>query len=244
MRQTEALDEHPQLLADYLDHWARETPEQTWMARRTGGGDWRYISYALAQDMCRRLGAALLEMGLGPDRPLLILSENSLEHALLGMAAVYVGVPYAPVATAYSLVSEDHSKLRDIAATLNPGAVFADNGAAYAGAIASIAADDRAVINVHDMVEGAVSFASLLDHHPAGSTEARAALTPETVAKYLFTSGSTGSPKAVINTNAMICASQAMVRDCYRFLTDQPPWCWIGHRGTTRRRATRSAIWC
>ncbi|WP_339771177.1 feruloyl-CoA synthase [uncultured Pseudosulfitobacter sp.] len=223
MRQTEALPAHPQLLADYLDHWAATAPDRTWIARRVQGGDWRHISYQLAQDMCRRLGAALLEMGLGPDRPLLILSENSLEHALLGMAAIYVGVPYAPVATAYSLVSEDHSKLRDIAATLQPGAIFADDGAAYAKAIAAISAEDRRVINAHNLIEGALSFEALLDHHPAGSIDARAALTPQTVAKYLFTSGSTGSPKAVINTNAMICSSQAMVRDCYRFLGDQPP---------------------
>ncbi|UOA28502.1 feruloyl-CoA synthase [Pseudosulfitobacter sp. DSM 107133] len=223
MSQTEALPDHPQLLADYLDHWASAAPDRTWIARRGENGEWRNISYQLAQDMCRRLGAALLDLGLGPDRPLLILSENSLEHALLGMAAIYVGVPYAPLATAYSLVSEDHGKIKDIAATLNPGAVFADDGAAYAKAIAAIAADGRAVINVRNVAAGSLSFDALLETHPAGATDARAALTPETVAKYLFTSGSTGSPKAVINTNAMICASQAMVRDCYRFLTDQPP---------------------
>jgi feruloyl-CoA synthase len=223
MRQQEALEEHPQVLADYLDHWASVAPERTWIARRNESGEWREISYVLAQDMVRRLGAALLDLGLGPDRPLLILSENSLEHALLGMAAIYVGVPYAPLATAYSLVSEDHSKIKDIAALLNPGAIFADDGAAYAKAVAAISADDRAVINARNVADGAVSFDALLEYHPAGATEARAALTPQTVAKYLFTSGSTGSPKAVINTNAMIAASQAMIRDCYRFLTDQPP---------------------
>ncbi len=223
MRQQEPLPTHPQLLAEYLDHWASVAPDRTWIARRTDGGDWQRISYAEAQGKARRLGAALLDLGLGPDRPLLILSENSLEHALLGLAAIYVGVPYAPLATAYSLVSEDHGKIRDIATLLNPGAIFADDGAAYAKAVAAISAEGRAVINVRNVAAGALSFDALLDHHPAGADAARAALTPETVAKYLFTSGSTGSPKAVINTNAMICASQAMVRDCYRFLTDQPP---------------------
>ncbi|MCR8827828.1 feruloyl-CoA synthase [Pseudosulfitobacter koreensis] len=223
MRQQEPLPTHPQLLADYLDHWASVAPDRTWIARRKDGGDWQRVSYAQARDKARRLGAALLDLGLGHDRPLLILSENSLEHALLGLAAVYVGVPYAPLATAYSLVSEDHGKIREIAALLNPGAVFADDGAAYARAVAAIAADGRAVINARDPAEGALSFDTLLDHAPDDADAARAALTPDTVAKYLFTSGSTGAPKAVINTNAMICSSQAMVRDCYRFLTDQPP---------------------
>lgn len=223
MQQVDELGEYPPVLADYLDHWAKAAPERTWMARRDGGGDWRRISYAEAQRQARHLGAALLGLGLGPDRPLLILSENSLEHALLGLAAAYVGVPYAPVATAYSLVSTDHGKLRDIAETLRPGAVFADDGAAYAAATQAIAAEGRVVINTRNHVGGAIDFASLDSTDPAPADAARAALTPETVLKYLFTSGSTGLPKAVINTNRMLCASQEMVRDCYRFLTRQPP---------------------
>ena len=223
MQQVDELGAYPPVLADYLDHWAKAAPERTWMARREGGGDWRRISYAEAQKQARHLGAALLGLGLGPDRPLLILSENSLEHALLGLAAAYVGVPYAPVATAYSLVSTDHGKLRDIAETLRPGAVFADDGTAYAEATQAIAAEGRVVINARNHVDGAIDFATLDSANPAPADDARAALTPDTVLKYLFTSGSTGSPKAVINTNRMLCASQEMVRDCYRFLTRQPP---------------------
>ena len=223
MQQVDELGAYPPVLADYLDHWAKAAPGRTWMARRVDGGDWRRISYAEAQRRARHLGAALLGLGLGPDRPLLILSENSLEHALLGLAAAYVGVPYAPVATAYSLVSTDHGKLRDIAETLRPGAVFADDGAAYAAATQAIAEEGRVVINTRNHVDGAIDFATLDSTDPIPSDAARAALTPDTVLKYLFTSGSTGSPKAVINTNRMLCASQEMVRDCYRFLTRQPP---------------------
>jgi feruloyl-CoA synthase len=223
MRQRGELPEHLPTLADYLDRWATATPERTWIARREGNGEWRRITYGAARDMARRIGASLLAMGLGPERPLLILSENGLEHALLGAACFSVGIPYAPVTPAYALVSTDHGRLRGIADTLRPGAVFADDGAAFAPALAAIAAAHRRVITARNPVEGALSFESLLAGDPAGAADARASLGPGTVVKYLFTSGSTGTPKAVINTNGMICASQAMVRDCYRFLTREPP---------------------
>jgi feruloyl-CoA synthase len=160
-------------------------------------------------------------MGLGADRPLLILSGNSLEHALLGAACFYVGIPYAPVSPAYSLVSTDHGKLKDIARLLQPGAVYAEDGDAFAPAIAAIMSPGLSVITLDR--EAGFGFEGLADAEPDAAIAARAAVTGETVVKYLFTSGSTGSPKAVINTNAMICAMQAMVRDCYRFVERQPP---------------------
>lgn len=223
MRQEGELPDYAPLLADYMDKWADATPHMTWIARRKDGGEWRHITYAQGRAQAKAIGAALLDMGLGPQRPLLILSENSLEHALLGMACAYVGVPYAPLSPAYSLVSTDHAKLRNIAALLKPGAIFADNGKAFANAISAINNTDTTVINLDNPISGAVRFADLLDADPAPSQAARATLTPDTVVKYLFTSGSTGSPKAVINTNRMICAMQAIVRDCYRFLTHEPP---------------------
>ncbi|MTJ03099.1 MAG: feruloyl-CoA synthase [Sediminimonas qiaohouensis] len=223
MRQKGELDDYLPTLADYLDNWANAVPERTWMARRHDGGEWQRITYAEARDKARAIGAALLELGLGPDRPLLILSENSLEHALLGAACFYVGVPYAPVSPAYSLVSQDHAKLKGVAEILAPGAIYADDGAAFDLACDAIADEGRVVINQRNVVDGAVSFDSLLEADPAPADLARAAVSSETVVKYLFTSGSTGSPKAVINTNGMICAMQASVRDCYRFLTVQPP---------------------
>lgn len=220
MRQRDPLPDSLPVVADYLDHWADKTPETTWIARRDNGGDWRKISYAQARDMAQRLGAALLARGLGPDRPLLILSENSLEHALLAMGCIYVGIPFAAVSPAYSLVSKDHAKLRDIAALLRPGAVFADNAAAFAPALHAIAAPEQKVISLGD---GEDDFAALLKTPATGAKQARAALRPDGVVKYLFTSGSTGSPKAVINTNRMMCAMGAMISDCYRFLRDTPP---------------------
>lgn len=223
MAQTGALPAHLPTLADYLDKWADAAPDRTWIARRDRGGDWRRISYGAARQQAKAIGGALLAMGLGPDRPLLILSENSLEHALLGAACFYTGIPYAPLSPAYSLVSKDHGKLREIAATLRPGALFAEDGAVFAAALAAIAAPGRAVIVRDAPPEGACRFDDLLAGDPALAEAARARLTGGTVVKYLFTSGSTGAPKAVINTNAMICAMEAMVRDCYRFLETAPP---------------------
>jgi feruloyl-CoA synthase len=223
MRQRGALDPYLPILADYLDKWADAAPDRAWIARRDRNGDWIHVTYAQARAQARSIGAAMLDMGLGPDRPLLILSENSLEHALLGAACFYVGIPYAPVSPAYSLVSSDHGKLRDIAATLNPGAVFADDATAFAPALSAIARDGLQVITGGEAMPGAMRFSDLLAGDPAAAEAARAAVAPQSVVKYLFTSGSTGSPKAVINTNGMICAMQAMVRDCYRFLQHVPP---------------------
>ncbi len=223
MRQKGELPDHLPTLAGYLDKWADAAPDRTWIARRETGDGWRRISYGDARAQACVIGAALLRLGLGPDRPLLILSENSLEHALLGLACLYVGIPFAPVSPAYSLVSKDHAKLLGIARLLRPGAVFADDGAAFADAWASIASDVRHLINARNPVEAAIDFELLLSEDSGNAAAARAGLTSETVVKYLFTSGSTGSPKAVINTNGMICAMQAMVRDCYRFLDKSPP---------------------
>lgn len=231
MAQRGALPDHAPTLADELDRWADATPDQVWIARRDAGGDWRRITYGAGRDMARRIGAALLALGLGPDRPLLVLSENSLEHALLGAACFYVGIPYAPVSPAYALISTDHSKLRHIAELLTPGAIFADDGAAFATACAAIAAPGRHLINHRNPMPDATLFDTLLSGDPAAGAAAdtaagaaaRAGISGDTVVKYLFTSGSTGTPKAVINTNLMICANQAMIRDCYRFLARTKP---------------------
>lgn len=223
MRQKGELTGYLPTLADYFDKWADSAPDHTWIARRENGADWCRISYGQGREQALAIGAALLERGLGPDRPLLILSENSLEHALLGIACTYVGIPFAPVSPAYSLVSDDHAKLREIVRNLKPGAVFADDGAAFSKAFRSIDATGRILVNLKNPVEGAVSFDQLLEADPAQAVAARSLISADTVVKYLFTSGSTGSPKAVINTNGMICSMQAMVRDCYRFVSRKPP---------------------
>ena len=223
MEQTELLGDYLPTLADYLDKWADETPDANWIARRDGAGDWQYITYGQARAQARQIAGSLLSLDLGADRPLLILSENSLEHAVLGVACLYAGIPYAPVSPAYSLVSTDHGKLKGIAQLLKPGAIFADDGAAFAPALDAIAEAGVSVINARNHLKGALDFFDLPEGDDTDVLRARAALGPDTVVKYLFTSGSTGAPKAVINSNGMICAMEEMVRDCYRFIERQPP---------------------
>ena len=187
MTQNQGLDGYFPLLADYLDQWAEAAPERTWLARRDDGGEWVRLSYRDAHQQARAIGAALLSMGLGPTRPLLILSENSLEHALLGIACAYVGIPYAPLSPAYSLVSKGAEKAMRIAELLQPGAIFADDGVAFAHALGVLHAADRKTINARNMLQGAVSFDDLLAFAPEPADDARACLTPDTVVKYLFT---------------------------------------------------------
>ena len=223
MEQRDPLPEHLPTIADYLDKWAVATPDATWLARRDATGNWKKITYAVALKNARAIGSFLLQLGLGPDRPLVVLSENSLEHGIIGLACLYVGIPYAPVSPAYSLVSKDHTKLKDIAQLLKPGCVFADDGTAFEHAFKAAFDNDCKFINAQNLASGAFDFSDACTCNPALADLARTTITSDTVAKYLFTSGSTGSPKAVINTNGMICAMQAMVRDCYRFLTVEPP---------------------
>ncbi|MWD29600.1 AMP-binding protein [Aquicoccus sp. SCR17] len=227
MRQQGELGEVPRALPDRLVHWAEAAPDRCFLAERAADGSWRRLSYAQVLDQVRALGQGLLEAGLGPDRPLLILSRNSVDHALLGLAAQYAGVPYAPISTAYSLVSTDHGKVRDIAALLRPGMVYAENGAAYRGALEAACgeagADCIRLVSVN-AAPGDRDYESLRATAPGAQVDAAyAALTPDSVGKYLFTSGSTGSPKAVINTQYMMCSNQVMIADSMRFLAQRPP---------------------
>jgi len=226
IEQTEPLGGWGRALPDRLVHWATKEPDRIFLARRDHGGDWQQLSYGQVLTLVRRIGAGLLAHGLGPDRPLLILSENALEHACFGLAAQYVGVPYAPVSPAYSLTSKDHSKLKGIVNTLQPGMIFAQDGQRFATAIAAVRQPRMVVVLAEnaDTVDGAMPYAGFGDG--ANSDAAEAAflqLSNQTVAKYLFTSGSTGSPKAVINTQKMLMSNMAMVADCFRFLADHPP---------------------
>ncbi len=223
--QSDPLGAYPDKLGEKLVHWAKAAPDRTFIAQRENGGDWRRISYAQALASVRSLGTALLAFDLSPDRPLVILSGNDLDHALLGLAAQYIGVPYAPLSVPYSLASTDHGKLKDIAATITPGAVFAADGTAFASAI-DAAFPGLPVIVSKNPISGRAChlFADMLDTTPSEAVDAAFAATgPDTIGKFLFTSGSTGSPKPVIQSQRMMCANQKMVADCYAFMRDEPP---------------------
>jgi feruloyl-CoA synthase len=227
VRQSGELDGYPRNITARLEQWAAAAPERIFLGDRGGPqGEWRRISYAEAFATVRRLSQALLGFGLTPDRPLLILSGNDIEHALLGLAACHVGIPYSPVSPAYSTLSADFGKLREIVNLLTPGLVFAADGARFSAAIeATIAADVPLVVTRNPLPDRrCVLFAEMAAVEASSAVEAaHRAVGPDTIAKFLFTSGSTGSPKAVINTQRMICSNQETIRDCYAFVQDEPP---------------------
>ena len=174
----------------------------------------------------RRIGQALLDRRLSPDRPLVILSGNDIEHALLGLAALYVGVPYTPIAPAYSLQTRDYSLLGQIVAAMDPGLVFAADGTSFAAAVGAVVKGRTEVVVASSALENRAStpFSALNETPETGAVdEAHAAVGPDTVAKVLFTSGSTGRPKGVVNTQRMLCANQEMIRTVMPFLADEPP---------------------
>jgi feruloyl-CoA synthase len=228
LRSTEPLQPYPLRLTDRLEHWAREAPGRTFAARRGGDGRWIRISYAQMLERTRAVGQALAARPLSVDRPVAILSDNDLEHLTLYLGAMWAGVPVVPVSPAYSLVSQDFGKLRHVLATTTPGLVFAAD-ARYAKAIAATVDTDVEVVLADDdqgALEGrpTTPFASLLAATPGTEVDAaHARVGPDTVVKFLFTSGSTKQPKAVVNTQRMLCANQQMIRQAFAFLADEPP---------------------
>ncbi|OYT89821.1 MAG: feruloyl-CoA synthase [Burkholderiales bacterium PBB6] len=225
LRSAEPLGWFPARLTDPLEQWAAEAPDRSFVAKRHQGGDWQHISYAQMLQRAQAVGQALAVRGLGPDRPVAILSDNDLEHLTLVLGALWAGVPVVPVSPAYSLVSQDYGKLRHILGTVTPGLVFAAN-AAYGRAIAAVVpATTEVVLTSGAMDDRTVTpFADLLATVPGeAGAAAHAAVGPDTIAKFLFTSGSTKAPKGVVNTHRMMCANLQMIRQTMAFLADEPP---------------------
>ncbi|HAT29598.1 MAG TPA: feruloyl-CoA synthase [Janthinobacterium sp.] len=226
VRVPQALEAYPDRLTDKLLHWAATAPERSYMARRGPDGEWRHISYAQALDYARRIGEGLLARGLSAERPLLILSDNDLEHAMLALGCQYAGIPFSAVSPAYSLLSKDFDKLRHVFKVLTPGLVFAANGEQFGAAIHACVPDEVELLVTEAPPQGraATLYADLAATAPDAAVEAaRAATGPDTVVKFLFTSGSTKMPKAVINTQRMVCSNLQMMRQTWPFLGEEPP---------------------
>src|SRR5882724_9063576 len=221
-----ALGEYPVRLTDRLHHWAKAEPNRVFMAERDTGPGWRQITYAQLLVSSRRIASALLSRELSPERPIVILSGNSIDHALLAFGALYAGIPFCPVSPAYSLISRDYGKLAFLMKLLTPGLVFADDAGKFADALSANVPAGTEIAATRGAVPGrdVTLLSDLLAtaEHPRLDA-AQDAIGPDTIAKFLLTSGSTGNPKAVINTQRMICANQVMLRETLAFLKDEPP---------------------
>lgn len=213
-------------LAALLRRWAADTPDAVLAAEWQEPNGWRRLTYREACRSADALGEALLNLGLGPERPLVVLSNNSLAHLMLTLASYTAGVPLVPLNVALSLLSADHRRLREILRVVRPGAIFAQDGAVYGRALAAVKDLTPVVITSHSPPDGvaSVDLAELLRTTPSARLEqVYAGLTPDSVAKILFTSGSTGDPKGVVNTHGMLCANQQMMRQVWPFLEETKP---------------------
>jgi feruloyl-CoA synthase len=217
------LGPYPNKITERLVHWAQETPDRVLFAQRDATGAWRKVTYVQALHQARAIGQALLERNLSPDRPIAILSGNDIEHALLGLGALYAGIPYAPISPAYSLVSSDLARLRSIFDLITPGLVFAADGKAFARASETVVPADVEIVVTRNPPAGRATLFEDLHATPTTIDAAHDAINGDTIAKFLFTSGSTGVPKCVINTQRMWCSNQVMLRQSLAFLADEPP---------------------
>ncbi|MCM2552419.1 feruloyl-CoA synthase [Burkholderia glumae] len=223
LRASAPLGAYPSRFTDRLVSGAQAHPDRLLVAQRDAQGAWRGVSYAQMLENARSIGEALLGRGLSAERPLAILSGNSIEHLQMALGAMWAGIPYAPVSPAYSLISGDFGKLRHVFELLTPGLVFADDLAAYAAGLDAALPRDVERVGVAPGAGGATPFAALLDTLPRDVDAAHARVDGDTIAKFLFTSGSTRLPKAVPTTHRMLCANQQMLLETFPQFGIEPP---------------------
>jgi len=221
LRSATLLQPSARCVGDWLEHWARQTPERIFLGERSSvDAPWTTLTYKEALRLVRSAAAWILAQGLSAERPLVVLSDNSIDHALLALSAMHVGVPIAAISPAYSLMSKDFEKLKSMIGLLDPGVIYVSSQKPFAPALAAIKPLHSARI-VHGEAdsEDTISFRSVAAT-PETSAVAKAfsAITPDSIAKFLLTSGSTGTPKAVINTQRMLTSSQQAKAQIWPFL--------------------------
>jgi feruloyl-CoA synthase len=210
LRSPQKLAPYARCVTEWLVRWSDQAPERVFLAERSKDA-WRKLTYRESYGAVRRIGQGLLERGLDARKPVAILSDNGIDHAMLALGAMHVGVPVVPVSPAYSLLSKDFGRLRHIFELVKPGLVFADDPKKFGAALQALGAKSTPV-------------AELLETNPGSILEREfLKVGPDTVAKILFTSGSTGIPKGVVNTQRMLCANQQMLLQAWPFVQDHAP---------------------
>ena len=226
MESPHPLGAYAEKITERLEHWASVAPERTYLAERDASGGWRRVSYSQALAAVRSLAQAIIDRRLSPARPVVILSGNSIDHALLALGCMYAGVLYAPIAPAYSLQAREFTTLRQIFSRMEPGLVFAAEGAAFERALTDALPQGCELVvssSAPRSIPSTPLSALLATPVTAAVDDAHARVNGDTIAKILFTSGSTGRPKGVINTQRMLCSNQEMLRAVFLFLQDAPP---------------------
>jgi feruloyl-CoA synthase len=219
VRSTTPLKPAARCVGDWLEHWAGTAPDRIFLGERMGDAPWTTVTYGDARKKVRAVAAWILAQGLRAERPLAVLSDNSVDHALLALGAMHAGVPIAAISPAYSLMSKDFDKLRSMIALLEPGAIYVSGTKPFAAALAAIKPLHSAAIISGSADDDAIPFHSIAaTAETPDVARAFAAVTPDSIAKFLFTSGSTGTPKAVINTQRMLTSSQQAKAQTWSFL--------------------------
>ena len=226
LRSPEPLAPYARCLGEFLEKWAKEKPDEVFLAQRDKNDNWRKLTWAEAYGSARKIASFLLTRNLSAERPVAILSENSFEYALLKLAVMHVGIPLLPISPSYALMSKDFVKLKNIFELMTPGLVLVEDGKRYAPAIKALADYDFELVAVRNgdaISRPHFSFENLLEKEDEEAVDrAFATINPDTIVKFLLTSGSTGEPKAVINTQRMLCSNQQALAQTWKFIEHEP----------------------
>ena len=226
LRSPQPLEPHERCIGEWLEKWAALTPERPFVMERGADGRWQGLTYGQALGTVRAAAAAFLQIGCSVEHPVAVLSENSVRHAMIALAAMHIGIPVAPVSAAYSLLSSDFEKLKAVIEQVRPGAIYASDATRFGRALAAIRPlhDAKIISDAPGADSSLLAWDALLATPPDEAVErAYRAVTPDTVAKLLFTSGSTGSPKAVVTTQRMLTVNQQQMLQVWPFLQEHAP---------------------